>query len=174
VKVLQHFMVSDTSGNSSRRGWLLQSLKACIAATVVAIFYPVVWFLRPRKATVSGASEMVAPFTVNELPHTKANPFDFAGKPCLVVLTSEGAKRLSRGEQLQADDVHAFNAICTHLACTVEYRPQKGDIFCACHDGVYDLNGHNVSGPPPRPLESYKVVLRGEPGHEEIIVSRET
>jgi hypothetical protein len=34
------------------------------------------------------------------------------------------------------------------------------------------LNGHNVSGPPPRPLEMYKVTLRGKPGQEEIIVSR--
>jgi hypothetical protein len=36
------------------------------------------------------------------------------------------------------------------------------------------LNGHHVSGPPPRPLEAYKVTLRGEPGQEEIVISRTT
>jgi Rieske Fe-S protein len=90
------------------------------------------------------------------------------------VLTREGASRIAGGERLQADDVKAFNAICTHVDCTVKYRPDLGDIFCSCHEGIYDLNGRNVSGPPPRPLESYKVILRGEPGQEEIIVSRES
>jgi Rieske Fe-S protein len=81
---------------------------------------------------------------------------------------------LAQSQPLRPGDVKAFNAICTHVDCTVKYRREKGDIFCSCHEGIYDLNGRNVSGPPPRPLESYKVVLRGEPGHEEIIVSRET
>jgi Rieske Fe-S protein len=166
--------MSGSQKEVHRRGWLLQSLKAGIAATVVAIFYPVANFLRPRKATVSGALEIVAPFTVDELPGAASNPFDFAGKPCLVVLSAEGAKRSAQGQALRTDDVQAFNAICTHVDCTVKYRADTGDIFCNCHNGIYDLNGRNVSGPPPRPLERYKVVLRGEPGHEEIIVSRET
>jgi Rieske Fe-S protein len=54
----------------------------------------------------------------------------------------------------------------------VEFRAAKREIFCNCHNGVYDLNGRNISGPPPRPLEVYKVTLRGTPGQEEIIVSR--
>ena len=98
---------------------------------------------------------------------------DLRGRPCLVVLTPEGERRLAQGERLLADDVHAFDAICTHLACTVEHRADKGDLFCNCHSGVFDLNGRNVSGPPPRPLTAYKVILRGEPGAEEIVVSRE-
>ncbi|NOX54078.1 MAG: Rieske (2Fe-2S) protein [Planctomycetes bacterium] len=116
--------------------------------------------------------EVVAPFRVNQLPNAPGNPFNFGGKPCLVVLTPEGEKRLARGERLQPGDIRAFNAICTHMDCTVHYRPDHGDIFCSCHNGVYDLNGHNVSGPPPRPLETYKVTLRGSPGQEEIVVSR--
>jgi Rieske Fe-S protein len=69
-------------------------------------------------------------------------------------------------------EVRALNGVCTHVECTVQYRADKGDIFCACHNGVYDLNGRNVSGPPPRPLEMYRVALRGKPGQEEIVVSR--
>ncbi len=72
-------------------------------------------------------------------------------------------------------EVRAFNAICTHTDCTVEFLPEKGVIFCACHGGTYDLNGRNISGPPPRPLEEYNVTLRGEtPGQEDIVVSRGT
>ena len=144
------------------------------AATLGTILYPACRFLRPRAGTVSGASEVVAPFRVDELPHAPGNPFNFGGKPCLVVLTPQGARRLSQRERLQAEDVKAFNAICTHTECTVAYRADRGDIFCGCHEGVYDHNGRNVSGPPPRPLESYKVALRGAPGKEEIIISRES
>lgn len=158
--------------NEGRRAWLLRSLTGAISATVIAIFYPVVCFLRPRKATVSGALEVVAPFRVDKLNNAADNPFDFGGKPCLVVLTPSGARRLNAGERLRPDDVRAFNAICTHVECTVEYRSDRRDIFCNCHNGVYDLNGKNVAGPPPRPLEMYQVTLRGEAGKEEIVVSR--
>jgi cytochrome b6-f complex iron-sulfur subunit len=154
----------------SRRNWLLGCLTTSITATMAAVFYPVLRFLWPRAATVSGAMEIVAPFHVGQLPTVQGNPFNFGGKPCLVVLTADGAKRRDRGEALRADDVRAFNAICTHTDCTVQYRPDQDNIFCACHDGAYDLNGMNISGPPPRPLEVYKVRLRGEPGQEEIIV----
>jgi Rieske Fe-S protein len=159
---------------AARRAWLLRTLQAAISATAIAILYPVARFLRPRRATASGALEMVAPYKPKELVNTSAKPFNFVGKPCLLVLLPEGAKRLAQGQRLQADDIRAFNGVCTHVACTVKYRVTEGDIFCNCHDGVYDLEGRNVSGPPPRPLETYKVSLRGEPGQEEIVVSRQS
>lgn len=146
-----------------RRKWLTGFLAANIAATLATFFYPVIRFLWPRPVTSSGALETVAPFRVDELrPDASGEwpaPFEFGGKPCLVIKTAKG-------------DLRAFNAICTHTDCTVKFRPDKGDIFCSCHGGVYDSYGRNVSGPPPRPLETYKVVLRGDAGKEEIIVTR--
>ena len=149
--------------NGSRRNWLLYCLQISIAGTLAAIFYPVVRFLKPREATRSGALEIVAPYRMDQLkPDAEGHwppPFDFGGKPCLLILV-DGEPR-------------AFNAVCTHVSCTVEYRPKEGDIFCNCHNGLYDINGRNVSGPPPRPLEMYKAIKgQGNPGQEEIIVSR--
>ena len=109
----------------------------------------------PRHAAWNAQRDQLRPNAEGEWPA----PFEFAGKPCVLVRTPDG-------------EIKAFNAICTHTDCTVKYRPEEGDIFCTCHSGVYDLNGRNISGPPPRPLESYKVSLRGKPGQEEIIVSR--
>ncbi len=166
--------MTNTSLDVPRRGLLLQTLTGAIGVTLLAVFYPVARFLRPRKVTSSGAMEVVAPFKLKELATTTSNPFDFAGKPCLIVLTAEGAQRLSAGQTPGPDDVRAFNAVCTHLECTVRYRPGTNDIFCGCHEGVYDLNGRNISGPPPRPLEAYQVRLRGDPGQEEIVVSLQT
>jgi Rieske Fe-S protein len=43
------------------------------------------------------------------------------------------------------------------------------EIWCACHNGIYSIDGRNISGPPPRPLDVFDVHLRGD----EIVVSRE-
>ncbi len=149
----------------SRRGWLLTCLKTLLAASLAVLLYPVARFLRPRPQTSSGALEAVAPYRVNGLKLDAQGhwppPFNFGGKPCLVIRTPEG-------------EVRAFNAVCTHVDCTVDFRADHGDIFCNCHNGVYDLHGRNVSGPPPRPLEAYQVTLRGPSGQEEISVSRST
>lgn len=144
----------------SRRDWLSWILRSIVAASGVVLLYPVALFLRPRRQTQSGALEVVAPIGLNQLKLERQKLFDFGGKPCLVVSTPDG-------------EVRAFNAACTHLDCTVGFRPDHGDIFCQCHLGVYDLDGRNISGPPPRPLETYKVTLRpsNTPGQEEIVVS---
>jgi Rieske Fe-S protein len=157
-------MNNDTPQSTGRRDWLLDILIGAVTATAAFIFYPAVRFLWPRAVTSSGTMSVVAPFPISSLkPDAEGKwppPFDFGGKPCLVIRTPDG-------------DVKAFNALCTHTDCTVQFLPDKGEIFCGCHNGVYDLNGRNVSGPPPRPLEEYKVTLRGTtPGQEEIIVSR--
>lgn len=157
--------MNDSLQSQPRRAWLLRALKAGVVVTLGALLYPVARFLRPRRSTSSGALEAVAPYHVSDLhPDAQGHwppPFNFGGKPCLVIRTPDG-------------QVKAFNAVCTHVQCTVEFRPEQEDIFCNCHNGVYDLNGRNVSGPPPRPLEQYEVALRGTPGQEEIIVSRAT
>jgi cytochrome b6-f complex iron-sulfur subunit len=165
--------MAETLGPLPRRQWLLHGLQAGVAATLAAIVYPVIRFLRPRAATSSGAMEVVAPYHVNELK-ADSKPFNFGGKPCLLVrLNGPDGKPLTGPDGKPV--IKAFNAVCTHLDCTVEFREAQGDIFCNCHNGVYDLNGRNVSGPPPRPLEVYKVTLRGDkPGQEEIVVSRST
>ena len=48
------------------------------------------------------------------------------------------------------------------------YRTDLTQIWCACHNGHYDLNGKNVEGPPPRPLDAYVVNARGN----QIVVSK--
>jgi len=65
-------------------------------------------------------------------------------------------------------DLRAFSAACTHLECTVQYRKDFGLIWCACHNGQYDLSGKVISGPPPAPLKEYAVHLRGE----DVVISR--
>jgi menaquinol-cytochrome c reductase iron-sulfur subunit len=50
------------------------------------------------------------------------------------------------------DKLFALSATCTHLGCNVRWREETNQFVCPCHAGVYDENGDNVSGPPPKPL----------------------
>ena len=68
--------------------------------------------------------------------------------------------------------MRAFSAVCTHLDCTVQFKTDTSQLWCACHNGTYDLRGNVVSGPPPRGLEQFTVNLRGEGDDAEIVVSR--
>jgi len=57
-------------------------------------------------------------------------------------------------------EVRAFSAICTHLGCIIQWHPEAKKFICPCHQGMYDINGAVLSGPPPRPLDKLQVKLR--------------
>ncbi|MFE5539274.1 ubiquinol-cytochrome c reductase iron-sulfur subunit [Streptomyces sp. NPDC056492] len=60
------------------------------------------------------------------------------------------AVRLSDGSLV------GYSAVCTHLACAVLWREDRGadgELYCPCHEGVFDARtGEVTAGPPPRPL----------------------
>ncbi len=47
------------------------------------------------------------------------------------------------------NDLVVYNATCTHLGCTVHWDEPKGLFLCACHGGMFDINGYVKAGPPP-------------------------
>ena len=139
---------------SKRRKFLNYLLGTSAGATLTAIFYPIIKFMTPPEVTAATQNSVVAG-RVPELAANSGKVFKFGNKPGLLVRTPAG-------------DLKAFSATCTHLDCIVQYQPEMKGIWCACHNGRYDLNGQNVSGPPPRPLEEYVVNVRGD----EIVVSK--
>jgi menaquinol-cytochrome c reductase iron-sulfur subunit len=52
-------------------------------------------------------------------------------------------------------EVVAYSNVCTHLGCRVNWQVDKKEYICPCHDGHFNINGQVVSGPPPRPLDTY-------------------
>jgi cytochrome b6-f complex iron-sulfur subunit len=141
------------SGNT-RRQWIGIFLGGGLLASFASFIYPVLRYLIPPPVADLGGDEIVAA-KVSELKPNSAKIFRFGSRPGLLILNSDGSYR-------------ALSATCTHLGCTVQYRSDLREIWCACHNGIYDLNGRNVSGPPPRPLTVFDVHLRGD----EIVVSR--
>jgi len=59
-------------------------------------------------------------------------------------------------------ELKVFVATCTHFDCTVDYKKDEKCIFCACHEGYYDLDGRVLSGPPPEPLRKFHTKFRGD------------
>jgi cytochrome b6-f complex iron-sulfur subunit len=112
------------------------------------ILYPVVRYLIPPP-TPEAVTRRVVAARKDELKPGSFKIFPFGGQPGLLVRSADGSYR-------------AFSAVCTHLGCTVQFRPGDKVIWCACHNGYYDLEGRNISGPPPRPLEVYVVHETGD------------
>jgi len=134
--------------------YLLATGLAALAGTVL---YPLFRYLIPPKTKEVAAGSIVAA-KVGELQPNTGKIFLFGSKPAILIHTSQ-------------ETYKAFTAVCTHLACTVQYRGDFGHIWCACHDGHYDpLSGQVLAGPPPRPLAEFNVTVKGT----DIVVTRTT
>lgn len=129
-----------------RRRFLDLLLSGQFLALAAAILYPIARYLFPAASSVADPVEIrFGP--ASELSPNSARIVKMGSKPVLVLRTSDG-------------QVRALLATCTHLNCTVQFRKEQGDVYCACHDGRYDLTGKNVGGPPPRPLQALVTEVR--------------
>ena len=137
-----------------RRRLLDILLSGSVLTFLASALYPVVRYLTPPKVHEAVASTVVAA-KVSEVKPNSGKIFRFGSKPGILV-------------RLPSGDWRAFSAVCTHLQCTVQYRSDFERIWCPCHNGQFDLTGRNVSGPPPKPLEAYDVIVKGE----DVVVSR--
>lgn len=138
----------------TRRKFLNFLLGITGIGTLSSMLYPLFKYITPVKGeeVLSGS---VSAGKVGELKPNSAKIFKFGAKPGILILTQNG-------------EYKAFSATCTHLNCIVQYKEDIQHIWCACHNGHYDLNGRNISGPPPKPLEEFEVMLTGD----EIFVRR--
>ena len=96
------------------------------------------------------------------IPLGKLENFEL-GKPTLVTFTrsktngwektvnSYGVFVLRKSET----DFLVLSNICTHLACRVNWKEDKQEYVCPCHDAQFDIDGKVLGGPPPRPLDRF-------------------
>jgi len=148
--------------DKTRRKFLNWLLNSSFGALAAAVFYPVARFVSPP-----------------EMPEADTNLVE-AGLSNDPELIDKGFKILRFGNdpvillRTKGDEYRAFAATCTHLDCIVEYHRDANRIWCNCHNGEYDQQGQVVSGPPPRPLEAFKVDLvdNGVGKPSAIVVSR--
>lgn len=43
-------------------------------------------------------------------------------------------------------DIRALSSVCTHMGCTLQYRPEWQDLRCPCHAASFDLDGRLANG----------------------------
>ena len=141
---------------SSRRGFIKWFLGTTAGAFLLSVLYPLSRYLVPPEVGESTAGTVtLADVMPDSVKPNTGQIFKFGSRPGILIRTPAG-------------ELRAFSAVCTHLNCTVQYRSDLTQIWCACHNGHYDLNGKNVAGPPPRPLEPFSVNVRGT----QIVVSK--
>lgn len=54
---------------------------------------------------------------------------------------------------------YAVSAVCTHLGCISQWKPEDNLIECPCHGSKFRRNGTVVAGPAPRPLPHFAISL---------------
>jgi Rieske Fe-S protein len=140
---------------TTRRDFLNWFLGTTAGAFIVSVLYPLSRYLIPPKVEESTSRTVTLAIKPQEIKANSGQIFRFGSQPAILVNTSAG-------------ELKAFSAACTHLACIVQYRSDLNQIWCACHNGHFNLNGKNVEGPPPKPLEEYAVNVRGD----QIVVSK--
>lgn len=146
--------MTDRGGVPRRRDILDWLLGTSFAGVLGSILYPIGRYLVPPDIPEAATQSVSGGKTTAFAPNS-ARIVPFGSAPVILVRTTAGEFR-------------ALSATCTHLTCTVQYRPDLEHIWCACHNGHYDLSGRNLAGPPPRPLEMFDVTLKGD----DIVISR--
>lgn len=140
-------MPDSVDSKKSRRTFVQLGAGMMGACYAGAVGYPVYRFLN-TPAVRARAMGLVTAVSIpqKDLPGLgSATMFLFGTRPSVLIRHEDG-------------HYAAFDAVCTHLGCTVRFEPQNHRIYCPCHGGTYDMNtGEVIAGPPPRPLKSYKV-----------------
>ena len=104
------------------------------------------WFRRRQ-----GAAEVRRIASLDDIPVGGVLAFGYPNDhdPCVLVRVSDS-------------ELVAYDQKCTHLSCAVIPRPDRGDIHCPCHEGLFDLRtGRPTAGPPQRPLNRVSLSIRG-------------
>jgi len=56
-------------------------------------------------------------------------------------------------------DTIVFSNVCTHLSCRVIWHEDLQEYLCPCHDAHFGPLGEIISGPQPRPLDTYETKI---------------
>jgi cytochrome b6-f complex iron-sulfur subunit len=57
---------------------------------------------------------------------------------------------------------YAVSAVCTHLGCITQWKPDANMIACPCHGSKFHRDGVKIEGPAPRPLPHFAISLTSD------------
>lgn len=152
--------------DAERRQFLKCAL--CVAAGGAAVVPPlaagVAVVLDPLRRGAAAGAAAVRVATLEALP-ADGIPRKFpviagrrdawTGQPAAPV----GAVYLRRtGER----EITAFNVVCPHAGCFVDWQPEPKRFFCPCHNSSFTVEGAigEPTSPSPRPMDTLEVEVR--------------
>lgn len=62
----------------------------------------------------------------------------------------------------RTDGFFAISAVCTHLGCITQWKPEAKQIACPCHGSKFRTDGTKMEGPAPRPLPHFSITLTAD------------
>jgi menaquinol-cytochrome c reductase iron-sulfur subunit len=160
-------MSEPVANGGDRRSFLKRFFAGFIGAVlgVIPLGAGLVVFMDPlrRKA---GAGQTVKVTTLEALP-ADGVPRKFSVVAARIDAwnkfpeTPIGAVYLRRTED---GKVQAFNVVCPHAGCFVDYLPDKGSYHCPCHNSRFTVTGEieDRSSPAARGLDSLDVEIKGD------------
>ena len=134
----------QNGGGVSRRRWIDILLGSSAVAWLAAVVYPVLKYLTPP-VDEGGAGKL----TLSDAQRDELKAKGFM----ILRIGTDRVLAIKDGDV----KVKALSAKCTHEGCTVQFQAAEGLIWCACHNGKFNLDGRVLSGPPPRPLAAFAV-----------------
>ena len=158
---------ANVSPANDRRGFLKRILAGIIGVVtgLVPLGAGLTVFLDPlrRKSSMSGAVRVAS---------LEALPNDGIPRKFSVLATRVDAWNKFRQAPIGAvylrrtgeAKVEAFNVVCPHAGCFVDFLPERGHYLCPCHNSTFSLAGKidNPSSPAARGLDSLEVELRNQ------------
>jgi nitrite reductase/ring-hydroxylating ferredoxin subunit len=162
----------SSSPHGDRRGFLGSAVALLLGgmALLVPVAAGIVAFLNPlRQKGQAGELMRIAPLA--------GLPEDGTPRKFSVVTTRVdawnrfpdepiGAVFLRRVPGNQEVAVEAFQVICPHAGCSINYEmtAEGGRFFCPCHAASFDLAGRrtDATSPSPRDMDVLEVEIRNE------------
>ncbi len=135
---------TDSAPEVSRRDFLNEVAAAALGiaglgATVVTVKYlsPNVLFEPPTQFRAGSPDD----FPVNSVTYIR-------DQQVYIVRMTEG--------------FYAVSAVCTHLGCITQWKPDENQIACPCHGSKFTRQGAKVAGPAPRALPHFSIRLAAD------------
>ena len=169
----------SSTTETPRRSVLVQLLTAAISFVIVAVPATIggLFFLDPilrKRSAAKGSQNSGELLRKDEAGYIRldvtrdAVPDD--GTPIAVTVLDDIVDAWNRFKNVPAGSIWlrkvgdgpvlAFNSICPHLGCSVDFRGAEGDFFCPCHTSSFALDGKKTNEIPPRDMDSLEVAMR--------------
>ncbi|MBM4339024.1 MAG: ubiquinol-cytochrome c reductase iron-sulfur subunit [Deltaproteobacteria bacterium] len=129
----------------SRRRLIVYAWMGAAAVVAGELIVGTFAFLWPRKT--QGKSEKI--FIAGKVKDFKVGEVVYFRKEKTII------KKMEEG-------FLAFSAVCPHLNCVVNWNEVLKTFECPCHGAKFNPNGEVLEGPPPRPLDLYKLQVVDE------------